>query len=89
MKNTISFLTHQNLSWPKSRCKGSWLHRFELVEEHPNWAKETCGICGKSVYFKICNGRINNLDYIKYHMRQVLTPQHNLYYHEYPNAKRL
>ena len=89
MKNTILSPKRQNLSWEKSRCKGSWLHRYELVEEHPNYAKEVCGICGKSVFFKICNGRIDNLAYIKYHLRQVLIPQHKLYYHEYPNAKRI
>ena len=49
---------------------------------------ERCEICGKSKVFKSdVDGRPNNLEYIAFHIRQVLTPKHKLYDHEYPKAK--
>lgn len=71
-----------------SKCKGIWLHRFDLVSEYhyPNVAvKERCGRCGAEVIFKIdSNGNADNNNYLKYHARLTLLPQHSLYYHEYP-----
>lgn len=78
----------KNYSWPQSRCRGSWLHRFSIVNQFPNAVQEVCAICGKSVIFKIYDGRVDNLNYIKYHMRQVLLPGHNLFRHEYEHTNR-
>ena len=87
MKNITSYQNQRNLSWGLSRCKGSWLHRYVIVDQHETCVTEACSLCGKRVYFKIYNGVINNLEYIKHHMRQVLVPQHNLFIHEFPESK--
>jgi len=75
-----------------SKCKGSWLHRFELVVEyhHPNVAvKERCARCAKELIFPIDpNGNADNNNYLKYHARLALLPQHSLYNHEYPPKTR-
>lgn len=71
-----------------SKCKGFYLHRFEIVAEYhyPNTAiKERCARCGKEVVFPVdSRGLSDNNNYLKYHMRQALVPQHPLYGHEYP-----
>lgn len=69
-----------------SRCKGNWLHRFDIVAEYNGRAvKERCARCGKEVVFKLdSNGNASNNEYLKYHARQALLPQHRLYSHEYP-----
>ncbi len=72
------------LSYPKSRCYGSWLHRYQIQEQYINAIKEVCTICGKSVYFKFTDeGKADNMEYIRHHMRNVLLRQHNLFKHEY------
>lgn len=76
-------LSSVQLSWPKSRCKGAWLHRYEFLYQYPETVVEVCTICGTKIYFKIVDGRIDNLEYIRHHMRQVLLPQHSLFQHEY------
>lgn len=74
-----------------SKCHGIWLHKFDIVAEyhHPNAGiKERCGRCGKDIIIKIDNrGLADNNNYLKYHMRQALVPQHSLYSHEYPHAR--
>lgn len=89
MRCTTSCLKLMNSSWakswPKSRCVGSWLHRFSIKNEWIDCVQEVCEICGTSAFFKIVDGKIDNLDYIKHHMRQILVPQHPLFSHEYPN----
>ena len=75
------------LSWPKSRCKGAFLHRYNILWQTPYITTEVCQLCGKKIHFKIFEGRIDNLEYIRHHMRQVLIPLHNLFKHEYSGKK--
>lgn len=79
------YLVSMNLN--KSKCVGLWLHRFEIIEQWDNAVVEMCGICLKKKVFRIVNGRTNNLEYLSYHLRSALIPQHPLWKHEYPNAK--
>lgn len=73
----------RNYDWSNSKCKGLWLHRFEIAEQFNDAVVERCAICGKQKAFAVRDGRVNNLEYIAFHIRQVLVPQHNLYNHEY------
>jgi len=73
----------KDLSWKESRCKSAWLHDYKISGTYPSAIRETCNKCGKSIYIKIANERIDNLKYIKYHMKQVLMKEHPLYIHEY------
>ena len=70
-----------------SICKIGWLHRYELSRQSPEIVEEVCKICGKRVYYRIVDGRIDNLKYLRDHIRQALPRHHRLYYHEYPNKK--
>lgn len=69
-----------------SKCKGIWLHKFDIVAEYGSQAvKERCARCGKEIVIKLdSRGLANNNEYLKYHMRQALVPQHPIYAHEYP-----
>lgn len=75
------------ISTELSNCKSGWLHRFVILREFADGVEEGCIICKKKVYFKIFEGRIDNLNYAKYHIRQGLPRFHNLFYREYPNAR--
>lgn len=67
----------------KSRCQNGYLHRYEIFEEFPNAVVEICYICRNKKIFKIVNNRIDNLEYLKHHIRETLTPYHPLFWHEY------
>lgn len=69
--------------WRDSMCRNKWLHRFEIKEQHENGVKEVCEICGKSVFFKLLDGKLNNYEYMSYHLRQALPPYHPNYAREY------
>lgn len=69
--------------WQNSHCSNGYLHRYNLLRQWDNCVEEVCNICGDQQFFKIVDGRIDNLEYITYHMRQVLPQQHNLFSHEY------
>lgn len=66
-----------------SKCKGAWLHRFNIVEEYPEGIKEVCEICGMSKFFRIIDGKVNNFAYMQYHYRQAIPWFHPYYKHEY------
>lgn len=68
-----------------SNCKSGWLHRFIILRESPFGVEEGCQICQKLVYYKVINGQINNLAYLKEHIRQGLPKKHVLFKREYPN----
>lgn len=72
-----------DLYWEKSHCRGGYLHRYTITGQWEEMVEETCEICGESKYFPIIDGRTNNTEYLEYHMRQALVPQHELFYHEY------
>lgn len=76
------------MDFKESQCRGTWLHKFDLIAEYhfpADAVKERCSRCGKEVVFKIDPlGRADNNNYLKYHARQALVPQHSLYQHEYP-----
>lgn len=78
------------MDFKHSKCKGGWLHRFEIVAEYhqPNAAiKERCARCGKEVVFPMDdNGNADNNNYLKYHARQALVPQHPLFAREFPDS---
>lgn len=73
------------MDFSHSKCKGIWLHKFDLVADYQGRAvKERCARCGKEIVIKLHNGEADNNNYLKYHARQALLPQHSLYSHEYP-----
>lgn len=71
--------------WGKSQCLGSWLHRFTIKRQWMDGVEEVCEICGEQVFFKVVNGKTDNYEYMSYHARQFLMPQHPYFKHEYNN----
>lgn len=73
----------KNRYWGESQCLGTWLHRFQIMGMWDNGAEEVCLICKKRVFFPVREGAVDNLNYIKYHKRDVLFPAHPQFKHEY------
>ena len=75
------------MDFEKAQCFGDWLHRFEIVAEYhyPNaGVKERCARCGEEIIHVLdSNGNADNMEYLEYHAREALLPQHPLYNHEY------
>lgn len=71
-----------------SKCRGNWLHRFEIVGECSSGVLERCVICHKKKSFRIVNGVPNPKKYLAYHMRNALPKEHRLFFHEYADLKR-
>ena len=67
----------------KSKCKGNWLHKFQILGENPFYVFERCERCGKKELFRKINGRIDNYAYAASHMREILQQWHPLYKHEH------
>lgn len=68
----------------KSYCKNGWLHRYNLVSQHPECFMEVCAICSDTQYYPVVNGRTDNYAYLSRNLRQVLPRVHPLFPHEYP-----
>lgn len=66
------------MKW-NSQCKGRLLHRFELVGECTSGVLERCTICHKKVSFRMAEGKIDNKNYLSYHMHDVLPKEHRLF----------
>lgn len=78
-----SVMKARHTLWKESRCIGSWLHRFQIIEEYPEGVLELCEICKKTKFFKILNGGVDNNKYMDWHIRAALIPNHPLFYHEF------
>lgn len=66
-----------------SQCRNGWLHRFNIVQQLENGVVERCEICGIKVPFRIHEGRINNKQYLSFHLRNALPKEHRAFAREY------
>ncbi len=66
-----------------SMCQNEYLHRFEIKGEYPEGVMEVCEICGMDKFFPILDGKVDNYDYMSWHLRQALPPFHPYYHHEH------
>lgn len=66
-----------------SLCKNKYLHRFSIKEESTTGVLEVCEICKLRHSFKVIDEKLNNADYMNWHIRNALPPQHPLYFHEH------
>lgn len=74
--------------WGNSECLDAWLHRFQIIQAYEQGILERCEICHLEVFFPVVNGSIDNLEYLSYHARQALMPQHPYFKHEYEHTNR-
>lgn len=75
------------ISWSKSECKDGYLHQYQIITQDSNAVVEMCKLCKDMQVFKIVNGKVDNINYLKYHLRNALPPFHRLFKREFPNAK--
>ncbi len=73
---------------PLSKCFGTWLHNYKIIKCHYKadyfMVEELCFRCHDRKFFKMKKGgQVDNLNYIKYHVRQALPKHHPLFNHEY------
>lgn len=69
--------------WLKSKCVGTWLHRFKVFNITEKYVHEICEICKEEVVFTIVNGMTSNIDYLDYHLHNALTPSHPYFTPQY------
>lgn len=75
------------MNFSASKCRGNWLHRFEVVGTSDAGVLERCEICHVKKSFRAVDGSINNRKYLSFHMRNALQKDHRLFAHEYPYAR--
>ena len=73
----------KNSYWQNSYCGNGWLHRYNIVGQLDDTVIEVCDRCNKKQFFKIINGRTDNLKYISHHLRSALPKQHPQFIKEY------
>lgn len=66
-----------------SLCLNKYLHRFFITEESVDGVLEICEICKKKKTFKVIDDKLNNADYMSWHIRSALSYNHPYYYHEH------
>ncbi len=69
--------------YQNSQCLNQYLHRFEIKEEYPEGVLEVCEICHTKKFFRIIDGKVDNVEYMSYHIRQSLPPYHPLFDREW------
>lgn len=67
----------------ESRCVEAYLHAYKITDQYEECVYETCKRCGKRQHFRIIDGQVDNMDYLKHHIQQALTPDHVLFFHEW------
>lgn len=67
----------------KSRCRGSYLHKFATMVAMSEGVLERCLKCGKKHIIKLVKGEPNIVEYSRWHMREFLIPQHRLFLKEF------
>lgn len=67
----------------RSKCLNNYLHRFEIKEESETSVLEVCEICRMRKVFPMSDGQINANDYLSFHCRLALQPEHPLFEREY------
>lgn len=66
-----------------SYCRNSYLHRFKIEKEYDNGVLEICKICSMKKFFKLLDGKLDNYEYMSYHIKQVLPQFHPMYERQY------
>ena len=82
MRNSTSS-QRTNAFFLESECLNGYLHRYSIQEHYSEGVVEMCEICKNRKFFRVVDGRVNNVEYLGSHARQALLPQHPLFYHEY------
>jgi hypothetical protein len=54
-----------------------------IESEYEDGVMEVCEICHKTQFFKLIDGKSDNLSYMNWHTRNALPPSHPLFYHEF------
>lgn len=66
-----------------SMCLNQYLHRFNIIAEYEDGVLEVCEICHLKKFFKVMDGKVDNQQYMSYHVRQALPSFHEYFDHEH------
>jgi hypothetical protein len=69
--------------YQNSECKGGYLHRYVILDNHNGGLIERCDRCGDTKYFPYDTPAHI---YMSYHIRQGLQVNDPRFLREYPNA---
>ena len=58
----------------KYPCPEGKYHSFKVLISNPEIQKETCRFCHLTKYYKVVDGRIDNAQYLRDHMRDFAQP---------------
>lgn len=74
------------MDFSKSKCRGSYLHKFANIQATPDGVLERCVKtgCGVKHVVKLVNGQPNVVEYARWHCREFLIPAHRLFAKEFP-----
>lgn len=66
-------------------CKGRYLHRYEIIQQHNDGVLENCSICHRNRFFKAVGGQVENGAYMAYHLRLAIAnlPLWGYIWHEF------
>lgn len=76
------------MNFDKSKCKGSYLHKFLTIKAERGSVLERCVKCGQKHVIRLVNNEPNVVEYSRWHMREFLVPQHRLFGHEFQKINR-
>jgi len=73
------------MDFTKSKCKGTFLHKFVSLRAKEDAVEERCikSGCGKRHIIKLVKGEPNIVEYSRWHQREFLIPQHRLFNKEF------
>lgn len=71
------------MDFSKSRCRGTYLHKFMTIDSKSDAVLERCIKCGEKHVIKLDKGEPNIVEYARVHMREFLIPQHRLFLREF------
>jgi hypothetical protein len=66
-------------------CGNSFLHKFKIEEEYTNGVLEVCEICFLRKFFKVLDNKLDNREYMSWHLKQALPYHHPMYNRQHEN----
>ncbi len=75
-------------SYQGAKCAGGKLCDFNVVLHNQEVQKESCSICGKTVIYRIIDGKIDTAKYGRDHVRDFLQPGGRAYEEIYGSSWR-
>lgn len=67
----------------KAQCLNGWLHDYIIVDQNHDGVHEVCRRCNNQKFFRTAYEKVDNDEYLAYHVKQALPPEHPSFYREF------